>query len=203
MDRPLNPWDERFSGDGFAYGSEPSRWLVENAHLLHAGLPVLALGEGEGRNAAFLAGLGLAVEAVDGSAVGLAKARRLAESRGLPLRTTVADLSDHVPEARRYGAVLLVFLHLPPALRATVHARAAAALAPGGLVILEAFTPRQLAHTSGGPRQPEMLYEPSMIRSDFPGVEWETLSEVEVDLDEGPLHQGRASLVRGIGRRVE
>jgi SAM-dependent methyltransferase len=202
MDRPANPWDERFAGDGFAYGTKPSRWLVENAHLLPPGLPVLALGEGEGRNAVFLAGLGFEVEAVDGSPVGLAKARRLAESRGLSLRTTVADLADLVPAAGRYGAVLLVFLHLPPALRATVHARAAAALAPGGLVILEAFTPRQLAHASGGPRQPEMLYEPSVLRVDFPGVEWEGLSEVEVDLDEGPLHQGRASLVHGLGRRA-
>jgi SAM-dependent methyltransferase len=201
MDRPANPWDERFSGEGFAYGTRPSRWLTENAHLLPTGLPVLALGEGEGRNAVHLAGLGLAVEAVDGSAVGLAKARKLAGSRGLSLRTTVADLADFVPATGSYGAVLLVFLHLPPALRATVHARAAAALAPGGLVILEAFTPRQLAHTSGGPRQPEMLYEPSMLRGDFPGVEWGTLSEVEADLDEGPLHQGRASLVRGLGRR--
>jgi hypothetical protein len=198
----MNPWDERFAGEGFAYGTRPSRWLVEHAPRIPPGLPILALGEGEGRNGVFLAGLGLDVEAVDGSAVGLSKARRLAASRGLSLHTTVADLADHVPAPGRFGAVVLVFLHLPPSLRATVHARAAAALAPGGLVILEAFTPRQLAFGSGGPKQTDMLYDKETIGGDFPGVEWEVLEELEADLDEGPLHQGRASLLHGLGRKV-
>ncbi len=77
----MNPWDERFAGDGFAYGTRASGWLVENAHRIRRDLPVLCLGEGEGRNAVHLAGLGLDVEAVDGSAVGLAKGARLAASR--------------------------------------------------------------------------------------------------------------------------
>ncbi len=197
----MNPWDERFAGEGFAYGTDPSRWLAEHAGRIPRGLPVLALGEGEGRNGVFLAGLGLDVEAVDGSPVGLAKAARLAASRGVPLRTTVADLAGFVPAPGRFGAVILVFLHLPPALRATVHARAAAALAPGGLVVLEAFTPRQLSFKSGGPKQPDMLYDQEIVRGDFPGVAWEALDEVEVDLDEGSLHQGRAALLRGLGHR--
>jgi SAM-dependent methyltransferase len=198
----LNPWDERFAGEGFAYGTEPSRWLVEHAGRFPRGLPVLALGEGEGRNAVFLAGLGLDVEAVDGSPVGLAKAARLAASRGASLRTTVADLADFVPAPGVFGGVVLVFLHLPPLLRATVHARAAAALAPGGVVVLEAFTPRQLARSSGGPKQADMLYEPAILRADFPRVEWEVLEDREADLDEGPLHQGRAALLRGLGRKL-
>lgn len=198
----MNPWDERFATDGFAYGTEPSRWLVQHAGRIPRTLPVLALGEGEGRNAVFLAGLGLDVEAVDGSPVGLAKASRLAASRGVALRTTVADLAGFVPPEGRFGAVILVFLHLPPALRASVHARAAAALAPGGVVILESFTPAQLAFSSGGPRQPDMLHDPATIRADFPGVAWEVLQEVEADLDEGPLHQGRAALLRGLGRKL-
>jgi SAM-dependent methyltransferase len=198
----MNQWDQRFASEGFAYGTEPSRWLVEHAHRIPAGLPVLALGEGEGRNAAWLAARGFEVDAIDGSAVGLAKASRLAASRGASIRTTVADLAGHVPPLARYGAVVLVFLHLPPQLRRTVHARAAAALVPGGLVILEAFTPRQLAFSSGGPRQADMLYEPGVLRDDFPGVAWDALEELELDLDEGPLHQGRASLVRGLGRRT-
>jgi SAM-dependent methyltransferase len=198
----MNPWDERFGGAEYAYGTEPSRWLVEHAGSIPGGLPVLALGEGEGRNGAWLAARGIEVDAVDGSAVGLAKAARLAASRGASLRTTVADLGSYVPDAGRYGAVLLVFLHLPPPLRARVHALAAAALAPGGVVILESFTPRQLAFSSGGPRQLDMLYEPGTIRGDFPGVEWVSLAESEVVLDEGPLHQGRAALLRGLGRKA-
>jgi hypothetical protein len=198
----MNPWDERFGTAEFAYGTQPSRWLVECAGSIPAGLPVLALGEGEGRNAVWLAGRGLEVHAVDGSAVGLAKAERLAASRGVSLRTTVADLAGYAPEPGRYGAVVLVFLQLPPPLRSRVHGLAASALAPGGAVVLEAFTPRQLAFSSGGPRQADMLYEPTAIRGDFPGVEWVSLAEGEAVLDEGPLHQGRAALLRGLGRRT-
>jgi SAM-dependent methyltransferase len=198
----VNPWDERFSGDGFAYGTEPSRWLAAHAGRIRPGGRVLCLGEGEGRNGVWLARQGFEVDAVDGSPVGLEKARRLAAASGVSLATTVADLADHVPAPSTFDAVVLVFLHLPPALRPVVHARAAAALRPGGLVVLEAFNPAQLAHASGGPRQLDMLYAATTIRSDFPGVEWEELLDVEEDLDEGPLHQGRAALVRGLGRRV-
>lgn len=47
-----------------------------------------------------------------------------------------------------------------------------------------------------------MLYEPGTLREDFPGIEWETLEEAEVELDEGPFHQGRAAVVRALGRRA-
>ena len=75
-------WDERYSQPGFAYGTEPNEFLATAAYQIPAG-PVLTLGEGEGRNAAYLAGLGHRVVAVDQSEVGLAKARRLAADRGL------------------------------------------------------------------------------------------------------------------------
>ena len=198
----MNPWDERYAGDGFAYGTAPNRWLAANASRIRPGGRVLCLGEGEGRNGVWLARQGFEVEAVDASAVGLAKARRHAEASGVSIGTTVADLAAYAPAPAAFDAVVLVFVHLPGALRAAVHARAAAALRPGGLVVLEAFTPRQLTHTSGGPRQLDLLYELAALRGDFPGTEWESLEEAEVDLDEGPLHQGRAAVVRGLARRL-
>src|SRR3954463_9690297 len=85
-------WDERYSQPGFAYGTEPNEFLVAAAGRIPAG-PVLSLGEGEGRNAAYLAGLGHRVVAVDQSEVGLAKARRLAADRGLTIETVRADLA--------------------------------------------------------------------------------------------------------------
>lgn len=196
-------WDERFSGEGFVYGTHPSRWLEAQAGLLRPGSRILSLGEGEGRNAAWLAERGHRVTAVDGSAVGLEKARRLAAARGVSIEAVVADLAEYLPERGAFDAVLLVFLHLPPALRPVVHARAEAALGPGGLLILEAFTPRQLAFRSGGPRQADWLYEPEALRRDLPRIAWSSLSEVEVDLDEGPLHQGRAAVVRAAGRLAD
>jgi hypothetical protein len=107
-----------------------------------------------------------------------------------------------VPAPGGYDAVVLIFLHLPPPLRALVHARAESALAPGGVLVIEAFTLRQIAFTSGGPKQVEALYEPETLRQDFPGIAWEVLREEETELDEGPLHRGKAAVVRGLGRRT-
>jgi SAM-dependent methyltransferase len=193
-------WDERYAVEGFAYGAAPNRWLAAQAGLIAPGGRVLSLGEGEGRNAVWLAERGLAVDAVDASAVGLEKARALAGARGVAIRTVVADLARFRPEQAAYDALVLIFVHLPPGIRAAVHAAAAAGLRPGAAVIVEAFTPRQLGRSSGGPPQGGLLYEPETVRADFPGVEWLTLAEAEVELDEGPFHQGRAAVVRGAGR---
>ncbi len=195
-------WDERFSGDEYAYGTEPSRWLVEQVQHVPPGGRVLSLGEGEGRNAVWLAEHGFSVVAVDGSPVGLEKARRLAVLRSVRIDTVVEDLSRFRPAPSTYDALLLVFVHLAPALRVVVHATGASALKPGGVVILEAFTPRQLAFSSGGPKDPAALYEADAIRADFRGVRWDILEEVETELDEGVHHRGRAAVLRGVGRRV-
>ncbi len=192
-------WDERYRAVELAYGSKPNRWLTEQAVHIRAGGRVLSLGEGEGRNAVWLATRGFSVEAVDGSRVGLEKARRLATAHGVTIETVVEDLARYRPALARYDAVVSIFVPLPPAIRADVHAAAAAALKPGGVLILEAFTPRQLVFGSGGPRQAELLYEPADLRADFNSVQWATLEEVEVELDEGPFHQGRAAVVRGLG----
>ncbi len=198
----MNQWDERYSTEHFAYGTQPNAWLAAQAARIAPGGRVLCLAEGEGRNAVWLAGQGFTVRAVDGSAVGLEKAQRLAAQRGVTISTAVADLADHVPEPGGADAVVLIYLHLPPPLRAAVHARAAAALKPGGLLILEAFTPAQLPLGSGGPKQPDLLYTAALLRADFPGLAWDPLEEVETVLDEGPLHQGRAAVVRGVGVRA-
>jgi len=195
-------WDERYGADGYVYGTAPSRWLVVQAHRLPAGGRILSLGEGEGRNAVWLAQRGFSVVAVDGSAVGLAKAGRLAAARGVAVETVHADLTRYRPEPGAFDALLLAYVHLPPPEREQVHAAGAVALRAGGLVVLEAFTPRQLAFASGGPRSAELLYEPAALRADFPGIAWEVLEESELVLDDGPLHQGRAAIVRGVGRRA-
>ena len=199
--RPGVPfWDERYSGEGFAYGTQPNRWLVLQAGVIRPGGRVLSLGEGEGRNAVWLAERGFSVDAVDGSPVGLDKATRLAAQRGVAIKTQVDDLATYRPAPASYDALVLVYVHLPVSVRAAVHAAGVAALKPGGIVIIEAFTPRQLGRPSGGPRQAEMLYDASLLRADFPGVEWAELEEAEIELEEGPFHRGAAAVVRGVGR---
>ena len=199
--RPEVPfWDERYSGEGFAYGTQPNRWLEVQAGVIRPGGRVLSLGEGEGRNAVWLAEHGFSVDAVDASAVGLEKAQELAARRGVRIRTQVADLATYHPESGAYDALVLVFVHIPPNIRSLVHAAGARALRPGGVLIIEAFTHLQLGRPSGGPRQADLLYEVATVRSDFPGVDWLVLEEAEVELDEGPFHRGTAAVVRGVGK---
>ncbi len=88
----------------FAYGTAPNRWLEAQAAAIPAGGRVLCLGEGEGRNAVWLAQRGFSVVAVDASPVGLEKARRLAAERGVTIETRVADLASYRPEPAAYDA---------------------------------------------------------------------------------------------------
>lgn len=103
-------WNTRYSDDDFIYGTEPNPFLVRNASKLIG--PVLSLAEGEGRNAVFLAALGFQVHGVDGSAVGLAKGRRLAFEKGVDFQTEVADLATYEPAINRYRSVISISAHL-------------------------------------------------------------------------------------------
>ena len=194
-------WDARFATQDYAYGTRPNDFLVEVASRLPPGARVLSLGEGEGRNAVYLAGLGHRVSAVDASAVGLAKAQRLAAERGVTLHTQVSDLGDYALQPGAWDAVVIIFCHLPPGLRPRVHREVVDALRPGGLVLLEAYTPAQLGRGTGGPPVAELLYTAAQLREDFAGLELERLQERERDVVEGRLHTGRAAVVQLVGRK--
>jgi SAM-dependent methyltransferase len=163
---------------------------------------VLCLGEGEGRNAVFLARRGHAVTAVDQSAVGLAKARPLAARHGVVLTTHTADLGTFTIAPGAWAGIVATFVHLPPALRARVHRAAAAGLRPGGGFILEAYHPDQVHHRTGGPVDaPELLMTLEDLRADLAGLDLVVAQQRETDLDEGSAHQGRSAVVQVFGQR--
>ena len=64
------------------------------------------------------------------------------------------------------------------------------------MLILEAFTPKQLEYKTGGPPVKEMLYTADMLRKDFNAGEILRLEEVLTGLNEGPYHRGTAAVVR-------
>lgn len=199
-------WDQQFSAPGFKYGTAPNAFLREQASLLGGRREVLVPGDGEGRNGVWLATLGHRVIAIDSSAIGLSKARALAAEQAVQIETMTADLSEWVPARDSADAVMLIYVHFPPAVRATIHARLLGALREGGLLILEAFHPDQIGRTSGGPKDPSMLYTLAMLRDDVARVSGATFDEIlawdgETDLDEGPGHQGSARVVRFILQR--
>ncbi len=158
-------------------------------------------GDGEGRNSVWLAQQGHRVTAMDASQVGLQKASSLAGERGVAIKTVLGDLADWAPAPSSFDAVVLIYVHLPEAIRQQAHRRLARALRPGGHLILESFHPGQLAHTSGGPKDVTMLYTPALLAADFAGVlETAMAWDGETVLSEGPGHQGLAHVTRWIGR---
>lgn len=194
-------WDNRYASAEYSYGTEPNAFVAECADRIPRG-PVLCLGEGEGRNAAFLATRGHAVTAVDQSAVGLAKARQLAARRGVTITTVSADLSAFVIASGVWSAVVATFVHLPPTVRAAVHRAAAAGLQPGGVIILEAYTPAQLRHRTGGPvNTPELFMTLAALRAELSGLDLVIGRELERDVCEGTGHTGRGAVVQVLARR--
>ncbi len=194
-------WDDRYSGADFFYGTTPNGFIAEHAPLIPPG-PVLCLAEGEGRNAVFLATSGHAVTAVDQSAVGLAKARRLADERRVALTTSVADLADFAITPGAWSGIVATFVHLPQPLRRTVHRRVAEGLRPGGVFLLEAYTPDQVRHRTGGPvNQPELLMKLSDLRDELAGLELVVAREFEREVSEGTGHHGLAAVVQIAARR--
>ena len=193
-------WDERYTEPEFTYGTEPNDFLREMAPRIPAG-PVLGLGEGQGRNAVFLAGQGHAVTAVDQSAVGLARARELAASQGVALSTVVADLADFDPGPGPWSGIISIFCHVPSALRRRLYPRCTEALAPGGVLILESYTPDQLAHGTGGPKEPDLLTTLAELRELLRGLDLEVARETVRDIHEGPYHHGPGAVVQVVARK--
>lgn len=194
-------WDERYAGGGFQFGEAPNLYLLSQAHRLRRGMRALAAGDGEGRNGVWLAEQGLDATSVDWSAVGLEKARALAARRGVPITTVTADLSRWDWPAARFDLIAWIFVHLPPADRALACAGAMRALAPGGLLVMECFTPAQEGRRSGGPKEPSLLWSRALVEHHFAWLEVLELLEGSVRLDEGPRHQGLAEVVRAVLRR--
>lgn len=194
-------WDERYTGGEFQFGTAPNEYLRAQAWRFRPGMATLAVGDGEGRNGVWLAKLGLAVTSLDWSSVAVAKALAFADSGGVALDARQGDVARwDWPEAR-YDLIAWIYLHLPPEDRAIATAGCLRALKPGGLLVLECFSPAQEGRRSGGPKVPALLWDRAIIERDFAGLEVLELTEGAVRLDEGPRHQGLAEVVRCVLRK--
>lgn len=199
----MNRWDERYSAEDYAYGTEPNDFLAAHAHMLPMGR-VLSLAEGEGRNAVFLAGQGYEVTAVDQSAVGLGKARRLAEREGVAIETIVADLAEFKIEPQSWDGIVSISAHVPRSIRKGLHRRVAEGLKPGGVLLLEAYTPRQL-ETAGkggpGPDQSDRFMTLAELHQELQGLDFLIARETEREVNEGKYHHGPGAVVQVVARK--
>lgn len=194
-------WNSRYAEPGYAYGTEPNAFLVSQKKYLKPGAKALAVADGEGRNGVWLAQQGLDVLSVDASGVGLRKAQELAAERGVKIQIEKVDLATWSWPELKFDVVVAIYIHFPPEVRSRMHRCLFAALKPGGVLILEAFTPAQLNYKSGGPPVVEMLYTADMLRVDFAGSEILLMEEAVTELAEGKYHHGPAAVVRLVLRR--
>lgn len=194
-------WDDRYRVEEYAYGREPNDFLRAEAQRIPPGR-VLCLAEGQGRNAVYLASLGHEVTAVDFSAEGLRKAEQLARARGVTITTVHADLAAYEPEDAAFTGVVAIFAHLPPPVRKRVHGWIPRALRTGGALVLEAYTPAQLAHKTGGPPDAALLMSLDVLREELSPLAFEIGREVEREVQEGRFHAGPSSTVQIVARRA-
>jgi SAM-dependent methyltransferase len=193
-------WDQRYDTAEYVYGTNPNAFLQSVATHIPRGR-ILSLAEGEGRNAVFLAELGCDVVAVDASGVGLEKAERLATSRGVSIRTVLCDLSEFELGTSVWDAIVSIFCHVPPALRQVLHRRVVQSLVPGGVLVLEAYTPDQIGRGTGGPPIPDLMMTLAGLRRELDGLRFDIGREIERNVTEGLYHTGAGSVVQVLARR--
>lgn len=195
MDDSRHRWDTRYAADEYVFGTEPNDFLAQVAHHIPPGR-VLCLADGEGRNGVFLAARGYEVVSVDVSPVGLAKARRLADARGVRLATVAADLDEVEIGHGGWSGIISIFAHLPPELRARVHRRVVEGLAPGGAFVLEGFTARQFAGGGAAADDDARFPGAPALERELAGLRFDVLRELRRELREGPRHNGPGEVVQ-------
>jgi SAM-dependent methyltransferase len=165
-----NAWDERYAGDELVWSAVPNRFLVAEVEGLPAGR-ALDLACGEGRNAVWLAERGWNVTGVDFSNAGLDKGRRLSEARGVSVHWELADVTAYTPAPESFDLVIVMYLHLPEAARRVAFRHAAAALAPGGSLLVVGHDITNRSDGWGGPSDARVLYGPDDVTANLEGLE--------------------------------
>lgn len=202
FDDPAGTWNRRFSESGYLFGTEPNGWLHDHADLWQAGQRVLCVADGEGRNSVFLAQRGLTVDAFDISEVGVRKARDFARITGVKVNFAVADIAQlQWPPSLYDGVAAIFFQFADPELRARIFRGIQRCLKPGGILVLQGYTPRQLEYRTGGPPIASHMYTPELLRESFAGMEILELREYEAELAEGNGHKGRSALIGLVARK--
>jgi len=198
-------WNDRYSKEEFAYGELPNQYLKEQLDKLNPGT-ILFPAEGEGRNAVYAAKLGWTVSAFDISSEGQKKALQLAASNHVNIEYQVGELQAMNYKEGQFDAIALIYAHFPADIKSSYHKTLDRFLRKGGIIIFEAFSKSHLDYLArnekvGGPKDIESLFSIDEIKSDFPDYEFDELTEVEIELNEGLFHNGTASVIRFVGRK--
>jgi 2-polyprenyl-3-methyl-5-hydroxy-6-metoxy-1,4-benzoquinol methylase len=195
-------WNRRFAREDFIFGLEPNEYLRSHAALLRAGSRALCVADGEGRNSVWLARQGLRVDAFDIAERGVDKARALAAQAGVSVDYRVADGDRLAWPTEAYDLVAAIFVQFAdPAMRERLFANMTRTLRPGGLLVLQGYTPKQLGYGTGGPPIQSHLYTEEMLHAAFADMHIVELRAYEAELAEGTQHHGRSALIGLVARK--
>lgn len=199
-------WDQRYSDDLYAYGTEPNVFFKDTLHQYQPKGRLLLPAEGEGRNAVYAASQGFDVVAFDISEQGRRKANLLANENQVSIQYEVGDFLKMDFQSHSFDVLGLIYTHFPPQLFESYVTKLNTLLKPGALVILEGFSKNNLPLRKknpnvGGPDNEDLLYSTTQISRLFKDYETCCLEEVTTNLKEGMYHNGVASVVRYIGRK--
>lgn len=197
-------WSARYrdAGEDYLFGTAPNKFLATQAERFGAGMSVLSVADGEGRNAVWLAEQGCQVSATEISPVALEKAAKLAKGRHVEVDWLQADILNWEWPLEAYDAVVGIFVQFAtPAERPRQIGGMKQAVKPGGLLFLQGYTPKQLEFRTGGPSAVENLYTEAMLRELFADWEIVLLHEHEDTIEEGTAHVGRSALIDLVARK--
>jgi SAM-dependent methyltransferase len=199
---PAAMWDKHFSRPDYLYGTTANAWLRNHRPLFAAGQTALAVADGEGRNSVWLAQQGLTVDAFDVSPVGVAKARELARTADASVRFHVSDCDAWPWTPATYDHVIAIFVQFAdPPMRQRLFASMVRTLKPGGHLILQGFTPKQIEYNPNGPGLIDHLYTEALLRSSFADLDIIDLQAYDAVIDEGREPPGPSALIGMVARK--
>ena len=170
-------WDARYAERDAIWSGRPNGHLVAVASGLRPG-DALDLGCGEGADAVWLARQGWTVTGVDISTVALGRAAEAAATSGVAGRVTLrqVDMLTFEPEPASFDLVSSQFIHLPLELRSTLNARLAAAVRPGGSLLVVGHHASDLQTTIGRPDIPELFFDAGEIAAALDPDAWDVVT---------------------------
>jgi len=195
-------WEGRYKAPEFIFGKAPNYFLAQCQHLLPSSGKALAVADGEGRNGVWLAERGLDVTSLDFSPAAQEKARTLAAERDVKIDIVNADVHTWAYPRAAFDVVAEIFTQFSsPAERALKWSGMRKALKPGGLLIVQGYTPKQLEYGTGGPKQIENLYTRAMLEEAFDGFHGMRFIEEELEMHEGAAHGGMSAVIGMTARK--
>ncbi|QHZ47028.1 SAM-dependent methyltransferase [Bacillus sp. NSP9.1] len=194
-------WNTRFQDENYVYGTEPNAFLADSQKKLQLTGDALAIAEGEGRNAVFLAEQGMNVTSWDYAESGLRKTEKLAESRNVAVHTELVDLNEATWIKDQWDEIVCIFGHFPKELRHQTLLGVKEAVKPGGFFVTEVYSTHQIPYKSGGPQDLELLYSPEEFLQIF--SDWRIVHFFmgEVVRHEGEFHHGLSHVIQFIGQK--